>query len=157
MLDIRLRTERMINLAYAQGKRPETQIQEPGKFGTWLPKPEGIGGWLVVFSIFLVWSAFVLLSNILLLKEATIVALLTDIGMFTFLVFAAIRFFGKKSGAPLIIIVFLAANILHAFLQSNSGDLGLQVVRSIINLFWILYFLLSKRVNTTFYSSKKTV
>lgn len=135
----------------------------------------GIRGWLIVPAIGLVVGPILSVVGLIALfamfsrfmrgdDSATLVFVLAvEIGLTLFSIYAAIRFFSKKSNAPSVIVTLLLVGIdasileyvvLTQILRSSSEiqtrileQLVLQVPKAAI---WIPYFLVSKRVKGTF-------
>lgn len=137
------------------------------------PKLVGIGGWLILPAIGLVLGPLLGIPLLLFaLTQYEAVAAAGFGGLFVLelgvqalsilmLIYAASRFFPKKSDAPMVMIMIIAAGVfLQGFLlmvELNSGaeefaaESGKQLVRSIISAaIWIPYFNISKRVKATF-------
>jgi hypothetical protein len=137
------------------------------------PKLVGIGGWLILPAIGFVLgpivgvvsliAAFALFSDVANAGYGGIytLELLVEVGLLIFLVYAATRFFGKKSNAPSTIIALLITTLVASglliMIELGAGaeqfaiESGKQLVRGIIGAaIWIPYFRVSKRVKTTF-------
>ena len=137
-----------------------------------VPIPESLGGWLILPAIGLVLGCIMSLVGIVasLGLSANLpsryqgifaLSLIFDIGLTIFLVYAAVRFFGKRRNAPatmialLIVQLVVNALLLAISLGSNAEPFavaaGVQLLRSIIPaLIWIPYFSVSQRVKRTF-------
>lgn len=87
--------------------------------------------------------------------------LAVDAAFLVFMVYVAIRFFGKKANAPGLMITLLAAGVivsaimlaieLNAGAEAFAVESGKGLVRGIIgSAIWIPYFSVSKRVKATF-------
>ena len=87
--------------------------------------------------------------------------LLVDIGLTAFLIFVAVKFFGKKRSAPKLIIALIITNLcvsglmlainLNADAEPFAIEHGKGLVTGIISsAIWIPYFLISNRVKRTF-------
>ena len=137
------------------------------------PALVGIGGWLVLPAIGFVLgliigvvgliAAFALYSDAEAAGYGDIYALelLVQIGLLAFLIYAATRFFGKKSNAPSVIIalflVSLGTSVLLLMIELGADaevfaiETGKQLAREVIAAaIWIPYFRVSKRVKATF-------
>ncbi len=137
------------------------------------PQLAGIGGWLVLPAIGFVLTPIVgVVSLIAALGRFADVAaagygglyvleLVVNLGLGAFLIYAATRFFGKRSNAPSTIIALLIANLVASALLLVIGLLaatedfalesGKHLVGRIIGAaLWIPYFRVSKRVKATF-------
>ncbi len=137
------------------------------------PQPAGIGGWLILPAIVLVlgpisWASLLVL-NFASFREVAATGfggifalhLLVQMILFVFLVYASIRFFGRKSDTPYVITAFmitsLAASATLIVIEFGAGfgevagedlrRLGRQVIAAAI---CIPYFRVSNRVKTTF-------
>jgi Protein of unknown function (DUF2569) len=137
------------------------------------PSLVGIGGWLVLPAIGFVLGPVI---GIVMLVVAVglyggvadagfgglyALELLVDVGLLVFLIYAAIRFFGKQRNAPSTIIALLIAGLVSSgvliMIELGAGaepfaiESGKQFVRSIIAAgIWIPYFKVSRRVRATF-------
>lgn len=139
------------------------------------PKLVGIRGWLILPAIGLVVGPILSVVGLIALfamfsrfmrgdDSATLVFVLAvEIGLTLFSIYAAIRFFSKKSNAPSVIVTLLLVGIgasileyvvLTQILRSSSEiqtrileQLVLQVPKAAI---LIPYFMVSKRVKATF-------
>ena len=87
--------------------------------------------------------------------------LLFDVGLTGFLIYAAVRFFGKRRNAPATMIALMIAGIIvnGLLLAINIGadaepfaiECGKALAKGIFGaIIWIRYFLVSKRVKRTF-------
>lgn len=137
------------------------------------PKLVGIGGWLVLPAIGFVLgpivgvvgliAAFALFSDVDRSGYGGIYALelLVQVGLLGFFLYAATRFFGKRTNAPSVIItlfvVSLGASVVLLVIELGAGaeefaiETGKQLVREVIGAaIWIPYFRVSKRVKATF-------
>ena len=134
--------------------------------------PEKIGGWLILPAISLILGGVLSVIGILVAlalasdlpsRYQGIFALnvMFDVGLTAFLVYAAVRFFGKRRNAPAIMIGLMSAGIVAngLLIAMNLGadaelfaiESGKALVRGIIGAaIWIPYFLVSKRVKRTF-------
>jgi len=134
--------------------------------------PEKIGGWLFFPAIGLILGG--ILSVVGLVTSLGVASnlpsryqgifalnLLFDVGLTAFLIYAAVRFFGKKRNAPTIMIALMIAGVaVNGFLLAiNIGahaepfaiECGKALAKGIIGaIIWIPYFLVSKRVKRTF-------
>lgn len=133
----------------------------------------GIEGWLVlpaigfvlapIISVVALIAAAVLFSDVEAAGYGGIYALelLVQVGLLAFLIYAATRFFGKKSNAPSVIItlliVSLGTSVLLLVIELGAGaevfaiETGKQLVREVVgSAIWIPYFRVSKRVKATF-------
>lgn len=134
--------------------------------------PEKIGGWLVLPAIGLILGGILSVVGVVLslglasdlpsrYQGVFAANLLFDIGLTVFLIYAAIRFFGKRRNAPATMIALMIAGILvnGLLLAINIGadaepfaiESAKALVKGIIGAaIWIPYFLVSKRVKRTF-------
>ncbi len=138
-----------------------------------LKAPKDIGGWLVLPAIGLVLGPIIsvvsLIAAMALFSDVEAsgyggiyqLELLVQLGLLAFLIYAAMRFFGKKSNAPSTIITLLIASLvasagllvieLSAGAEEFAIESGKQLVRDVIwAAIWIPYFRVSKRVKATF-------
>jgi hypothetical protein len=134
--------------------------------------PEKFGGWLYFPAIGLILGGILSLVGIaaslgiisdLPSRYQGIFALnlLVEVGLTAFLIYAAVRFFGKRRNAPAIMITLMLASIVahgillginstadaEAFMIGSAKSLVKGIISSAI---WIPYFLVSKRVKKTF-------
>ena len=134
--------------------------------------PNRIGGWLILPGIGLAFGCVIGVVNL-----AHSLSLMTDVlaagysGMFfravvvdvlllAFTIFATVRFLGRKRNAPRVVIALFATGVivdslllLAAQLEGQSLDLdvGTAFARgALIACVWIVYFSVSKRVKATF-------
>lgn len=137
------------------------------------PSLVGIGGWLVLPAIGFVVGPIVgvvgLIAALGLFSDVEAAGyggiytleLVVQVGLLAFLIYAATRFFGKKSNAPSVIITFLivslGTSVLLLIIELGAGaevfaiETGKQLVREVIGAaIWIPYFRVSKRVKATF-------
>ena len=137
------------------------------------PKLVGIGGWLVlpaigfvlgpIIGVFSLGAAVGLFSDVANAGYGGLYSmeLFVQVGLLVFLIYAATRFFRKKSDAPSTIIalllVSLVASGLLLLIELGAGaeefaiESGKQLVRDAIGAaIWIPYFRASKRVKATF-------
>jgi hypothetical protein len=153
----------------------EINIAEPGPSSPSEPKPQyvGIRGWLILPAIGLIIGSIIsvisLIISFTMFSEVSnagygglySLEILVEVGLSVFIVYTAVRFFGKKSNAPSIFIKFMIASIvasgvlllieLSAGAQVFAIESGKTLVRSIVGAaIWIPYFRKSKRVNATF-------
>jgi hypothetical protein len=134
--------------------------------------PEKIGGWLFLPAAGLILGGILSMVGLIMLLGAAsgipsryqgifAVNLLFDAGLTAFLIYAAVRFFGKKRNAPAIMIALMIAGIaLNGVLVAVNIGAGAEPLaincakamgRGIIGaIIWIPYFLVSKRVKRTF-------
>jgi len=134
--------------------------------------PEKIGGWLILPAFGLIVGGILSLVGIVVSLDVAselpgryqgifALNLLFDVGLSGFLVYAAIRFFGKRRNAPATMIALMVAGVLvnGLLLLINIGadagpfavESGTAMVRGAIGAaIWIPYFLVSKRVKRTF-------
>lgn len=133
---------------------------------------EKIGGWLLFPAIGLALGGVVSVIGIFVsLGVASDIPsryqgifalnLLSDVGLTAFLIYAAVRFFGKRRNAPATMIALMIAGIVvnGLLLAINIGadaepfaiECGKALAKGIFGaVIWIPYFLVSKRVKRTF-------
>lgn len=152
-------------------KLPQTELEHLPAEDTAVI-PESIGGWLIFPAIGLILGG--ILSVVGIMMSLGIAAdlpsryqgvfafnILVDIGLTIFLIYAAVRFFGKKRNAPATIIALMLIGIgaNGLLLAINAGadaepfaiEYGKALAKGIIGAaIWIPYFLVSKRVKRTF-------
>ena len=137
------------------------------------PARVGIGGWLIlpaigfvlgpIIGVVVLIAAFAMFSDVEAAGYGGIYALefVVHVGLLAFLIYAATRFFGKRSDAPSVIIalliVSLGASVVLLVIELGAGaevfaiETGKQLVREVIGAaIWIPYFRVSKRVKATF-------
>ena len=137
------------------------------------PALVGIGGWLIlpaigfvlgpIIGVVALIAAFAMFSDVEAAGYGGIytLELLVQVGLLAFLIYAATRFFGKRSNAPSVIItlliVSLGASVVLLIIEIGAGaevfaiETGKQLVRDVIGAaIWIPYFRVSKRVKATF-------
>ena len=133
------------------------------------PQLVGIGGWLILPAIWFVLGPILgvlgLISGLALFAAGYgglyTLELVVKVGLLVFLVYAATRFFGKKSSAPSTIIAFLITSLvasgvllvieLGAGAKAFALESGKQFVGWFIGAaICIPYFRVSKRVKATF-------
>jgi hypothetical protein len=136
--------------------------------------PAGIGGWLILPAIGLVFGPFGTIVGIatasiyvgLLEKEypgfrqAVAIQTALDVLFLSFQIFVAITFFQRRQVTPALMICLYAASFILVFageLQSatalrTSPDPMPIIKSAVIGAIWIAYFLVSKRVKATFTS-----
>lgn len=133
----------------------------------------GIGGWLILPAIGFVLGPIVGAASLVLAVTLFsgvrasgygglyAVEVLLELGLLVFNVYAAIRFFGKKSNAPSLAISLMIATVVvsglllmielgagaEAFAIESAKQLARGVVMAAI---WIPYFRVSRRVKATF-------
>ncbi len=133
----------------------------------------GIGGWLVLPAIGLVLAPIIMVVSLIMsMGLASDVAragyggihaleMIVGLGMLIFFIYAATRFFGKRSNAPSIMIALYVVQLvsqgillmieLGADAEPFAIESGKALVRSVIGAaIWIPYFRVSKRVKATF-------
>jgi len=137
------------------------------------PALVGIGGWLVLPAIGLVLGPVIgVVLLIISLGYASDVAeagygavfaleMLVQIGLLGLLIYAATRFFAKKSDAPNMMIAFLLVSLVASFVlcmiemaaeaEVFAIESGKQIARNVVtSAIWVPYFRGSKRVKATF-------
>lgn len=137
------------------------------------PRLVGISGWLVlpaigfvlgpIIGVVMFLVALSLYSDVQAAGYGGLYSfeLLVELGLLVFLIYAAVKFFGKKREAPSIIIALLTATVvatgvllvieLGAGAEGFAVESGKQLVRGVIGAaIWIPYFKRSKRVKATF-------
>lgn len=137
------------------------------------PKLCGIGGWLILPAIGLVLTPILsvlgLIASLALFSDVAdaghggiyALEIVVELGLLIFLLYAAARFFGKRTNAPsvmiaLMIIGIVAQGVLLVIELSAGAEVfalesGKALARGIIGgAIWIPYFRLSKRVKATF-------
>ncbi len=135
-------------------------------------EPSGIGGWLVLPAIGLILgivlgvvglvAALIFMSEVPSYEEIPYtVALVFDLGVFVFLIYTAVRFFGKRRNAPGTYIALCIAAVVASGLVALIGVTdgieemailyGIQMLINILaSVIWIPYFSVSRRVRNTF-------
>ncbi len=133
---------------------------------------ESLGGWLVLPAIGLVLGGILSVVGIcvslglasqLPSRYQGILALnvLFDVGLTAFLIYAAVRFFGRRRNAPATMIAFMVTGIVvnGLLLAVNIGadaepfaiECGKALAKGIVGaIIWVPYFLVLKRVKRTF-------
>ena len=137
------------------------------------PSLSGIRGWLVlpaigfvlgpIVSVVALIAALAVFSDVEAAGYGGIFALelLVQVGLLAFFIYAATRFFGKKSNAPSLIIalmlISLGASVVLLVIELGAGaelfamETGKQLAREVsAAAIWIPYFRVSKRVKATF-------
>jgi hypothetical protein len=134
--------------------------------------PEKLGGWLWLPAMGLVMgcinSVISIVSSIGYASEISsqyqeifALSLLSDIGLTAFLIYAAVRFFGRRRNAPAVMIALIITGIVVnglLLLISIGADAepftfayGKALLKGIIGaIIWIPYFNVSNRVKRTF-------
>ncbi len=138
--------------------------------------PEKIGGWLFFPAIGLILGGILSVVGIVMSMEALskmasylpsryqgvfTLNLLVNTGITVFLIYAAVRFFGKKRNAPRIMIVLMITNVtangllLAINVGADAGPLAVECGKALAKgvvgaAIWVPYFLVSKRVKRTF-------
>lgn len=135
--------------------------------------PVGIGGWLLLPALGLIlglilgavfaFNDFVMLYSGGLVKYSglDLMEIVVELSVFGYLIYAALRFFTKRSDAPSIMIVLLilgfAVPALLLMIETIVGAqdyarvTAKQLPRGLISAaVWIPYFRTSKRVRATF-------
>ncbi len=133
----------------------------------------GIGGWLILPAIGLVLAPIIMVVGLVmslgLWSEVSnagyggihALEIVVGLGMLVFFIYAATRFFGKKSNAPSIMIALYIVQLvsqgillvieLGADAEPFAIESGKALVKSVIGAaIWIPYFRVSKRVKATF-------
>jgi hypothetical protein len=133
----------------------------------------GIRGWLVLPAIGLVVGPVLGVVSVIIMVGlfdqiaaqgfggVLTLEILVQLGLAVFLIYAAIRFFGKKSNAPATMIVLLLANVVATavlfMVEQGAGasqfaaENGKALARTVIGAaIWIPYFRSSRRVKATF-------
>jgi hypothetical protein len=140
----------------------------PGAVAT----PENIGGWLILPAIGLILGGILSVIGILVslglasdlpsrYQGIFVLNLLFDLGLTAFLIYAAVRFFGKRRNTPATMIALMIAGIVvnALLLAINIGadaepfaiECGKALAKGLVGaIIWIPYFLVSKRVKRTF-------
>lgn len=136
-------------------------------------KLKGIGGWLILPAIGLILGPIIgvigLFASLGMYQDVAragyggvyALELIVLFGLLGFMIYAAIKFFGKKKDAPKIMIflysVSLVASLVLLGVELSAGaeefavETGKQLVRDIVAAaIWIPYFNVSKRVKATF-------
>ncbi|MDP2182647.1 MAG: DUF2569 domain-containing protein [Actinomycetota bacterium] len=117
------------------------------------PRLVGIGGWLVLPAIGLVLGPIV---NLVMLMSGggSVPQLALRGGWLLLAVFAAFRFFGKRTDAPLFMIAMYVAGFLIGLMPTAEQAAEVRaftLVQGFIgNGIWIAYFAVSRRVKVTF-------
>lgn len=136
------------------------------------PNLVGIGGWLILQAIGLVFGVIVsvvfLVLSLFLLSRANswhtgyfFISICLQIGLLAYILIAANRFFRKKKSAPGTMIILLFANLACSAIfflialanepyKSASGEIRDLALAAINAAIWIPYYRVSQRVKVTF-------
>ena len=130
------------------------------------PKIVGIGGWLVLSAIGFVIGPIMSVAGLIFMTSAGYgviyaLELVAEVSLQAFVLYAAVRLFGKKANAPSVIItlflVSLGSAIVLFVIEAGAGaerlaiETGKQIVRDVIGAaIWIPCFHVSRRVKATF-------
>lgn len=134
--------------------------------------PESIGGWLILPAIGLILGSILSVIGIFMslgiapdlpsrYQGVFALNLLVETGLTAFLIYAAVRFFGKHRNAPATMIALMLTGIvanglliainLGANAEPFAVEYGKALAKGIIGAaIWIPYFLVSTRVKRTF-------
>jgi len=142
--------------------KPAEAAIEPSEFNSpvqpfgW----KGIDGWLVLPGIGLILQliGLVIAIGILLTRGLQFTRqgarfLFIDVGLTVFTAYAAFRFFGKRRDTPIVMIILMIASHVSQLWLSIMDDafrIGPLIAAIITSCIWIPYFLVSKRVKSTF-------
>ena len=137
-------------------------------------KLQGIRGWLVIPAVQLVFGLLLhlltLFASFSMYQEfdragygrVYIFELIISLGLFVFMIYAALRFFKKKMNAQKTMVVLYSVlpftAVIILLTEASAGapypvlsETGKQLVVQIVSAFiWIPYFNVSKRVKATF-------
>lgn len=137
------------------------------------PQLVGIGGWLILPAIGLilgpVMAAGSIISSLTLFSDVAdtghgdlfTLEILVQLGLLIFLIYTAVRFFGRRRNAPSVIIALLIVTVavsaillvveLAVGAESFAVESGKALLRGIVGAaIWIPFFKVSKRVKATF-------
>lgn len=128
-------------------------------------KLKGIGGWLILPAIGLVFGIIIGTIEFFTLPAyydgLYKLELIVYLALLALTIYAAIKFFGKKKNAPKIMIILYSVSLVASLflfgVELSVGadefavETGKQLVRDIATaVIWIPYFSISKRVKATF-------
>ncbi len=134
--------------------------------------PRGIGGWLILPAIGLILgiigSLIGIVVTVALLPDipsryqgAFVLNLAVDAGLTIFVIYGAVRFFGKRRNAPGVMIALMITQIVASLLLlgvsigAEVQPLAMEQAKALVGgiigaIIWIPYFSVSKRVKRTF-------
>jgi len=128
---------------------------------------KGIGGWLILPAIGLIYSLIVILYDLTVSFEGGstyfIFAFILDVIFLVIIILALVSFFNKSSSAPKLMIGMYCFGVFYSIItilllfiyfgdsvESYSSLFGNSFIQILVSTIWSIYFLKSKRVKNTF-------
>lgn len=120
-------------------------------------KPEGIGGWLLVYTLWVLFQILLLIVVIVVYQilDLEIVARMILIGIVLFSILIKLPSAKKINVSYLIILAIIAipermGEMTSSLIEDRAHGIGAVMGAVIVSILWILYWNRSKRVRNTF-------